>query len=127
MADQPKGEIEILARLLAPLAGAESHGIATRLLSVFGSLSKLLAAEEAELLLVTGNRADLTCKIRLLGELVRQTVWGGPSRRIRLSSPESVLEHVAQEMLTLRVETLRVLFLDAANHLIADVTPIGCR
>lgn len=120
MAHDGSGEVHTLAQLIAPLAGSEALAIASRLVSAFGGVRALLDADEALVKRVSGGRSDIACKIRLLGQLVAQTLEPERDRQQPVRSPQDVLDRLGDSMRALRVETLRGLFLDARNLVIAD-------
>jgi DNA repair protein RadC len=113
-------DAEILARLIAPLAGAEARDRAHRLLAQFGGLARLFQAPEAALQAASRDRPDIAFIVGLLSRLVDRATGVQGKLGAILSSPESVLHYLGREMERLRVETLRVLFLDGDNRLLAD-------
>jgi DNA repair protein RadC len=110
---------EILAKLIAPIAPAQAQRISKDLIRDFGTLPRVFAAFEngAQHSIMPANVSNyLRILKHLLSRLLRLDVSQDPI----LSSTDSVLAYLHNEMSHLERETLRVLFLDAGNRLIHE-------
>ncbi len=94
--------------------------MAHRLLSRFGGLAGLFRRQDGELNEAVGQRPDILHQLRLLGELVGETLRGRAEQQALFPTPETVIDFVRFDMLGRRRETLRVFYLDASNHLLSD-------
>jgi DNA repair protein RadC len=110
-----------LVELLRPL-GAGAEAWAARLIARFGSLAAVLAADPGEQsrTLVDGDAA-----VRLLATVrgamlhaLRSAAYAGPV----LADSGALIDYLTLDMGRLATERLRVLFLNARNHLLFDET-----
>jgi DNA repair protein RadC len=94
-----------------------AHG----LLSRFGGLAGLFSGQDGELAEAVGQRPDILHQLRLLGDLVGETLRGrAEQQQVLFPTPETVIDFVRFDMLGRRRETLRVFYLDSGNHLLSD-------
>lgn len=85
----------------------------------FGDLTRVLLADFAELVSVTGS-ANEAKKIKAIFDMAARLAAPRPPNTITLSDCPSLVCYLQAAMGNHRVETLRVLFLDTHNRLIED-------
>ncbi len=117
-------DVELLAILLGTgTRGADALEVARRLLAEFDSLSGLARTPVSRIARERGigraKAVHLAASFELGNRLARERV-----ERARIDRPERVYELLGGEMRTLRVETLRVILLDARYRLVR-VQPIS--
>jgi DNA repair protein RadC len=112
---------QILVELLRPFGPAAARS-ADRLIEAFGSLSGVLAAGPAAQARVLGKQADVARHLDAVREAMHHALrckaFAGPV----LGDSEALLSYLAFDMAHLPVERLRILYLNAANRLLADET-----
>lgn len=113
-------ESEILSRLLGPFAGEQAPELAESLLTRFDGLAGLFCGRDGDLAEAVGHRPEILHQLRLLEDLVGETLRGRAERQALFPTPESVIDFVRFDMLGRRRETLRIFFLDSDNHLLSD-------
>jgi DNA repair protein RadC len=89
------------------------------LIGRFGDLTRVLIADFAELVSVTGSAAEAK-KIKAIFDMAARFAAPRTPNTIPLSDCPSLVSYLQAAMGNRRVETLRVLFLDTHNRLIKD-------
>lgn len=113
------GEAEILTLILSRSAGSRAGTLSAALLERFGCVARVCGATLAELRPVAGKSAAL--ELRLLADLMRRVLEFEVRKRPLLSSWSAVHAYLRATLAGRSRECFRVLFLDKANQLIADV------
>jgi DNA repair protein RadC len=110
----------ILADLLRPIANIDADRVARRVIGHFGSLPAALAAPRREQLRAAGGDLSVVQQLRAVHQAMIR------ARRLALDSlpvignERAVLDYVAAVQGADIVESVRVLYLDARNHLIRE-------
>jgi DNA repair protein RadC len=107
---------ELLAAVLS-----EDHdpALRERLLQKFGNVSQILLADFAELVRVTGSNL-VARKLKAIFDMATRLAASNDARSEAFHDCLSLVRYLQAAMGKRRVETLRVLFLDTHNRLIAD-------
>ncbi|WP_404373715.1 RadC family protein [Sphingomonas sp. MMS24-J45] len=108
-----------MVALLDQVEGAAAGAIADALIREFGSLPELFAASSAQHLRVTGSDRVVALLAATRDVLKRATTARLETRPI-LATSGDLRDYLRVHIAYQRVETVRVLFLDAARRLIAD-------
>ena len=111
-------ELDTLALILTRSSRADPWTPAGALLARFGCLPRVLGATLPELRQVVRDPAALD--VRLFAEVMRHVLEFRIRRRPLLSSWSAVHDYLRAALAGRSREQFRVLFLDKANHLIAD-------
>ncbi len=110
------------ASLLANLLGSGWNSLSIdALLKHFGDLPRLLLADFAELVSVTGSFSDATV-LKAVRQSAMRLLDLDDSEARTLDNSESLVRYLTGSMAGLRVETFRVIFLDTHNSILADET-----
>jgi len=108
-----------MVELLRPF-GPDSRRWADSLIDAFGSLAGVLAAGQAAQRVVLGRNAAAAQHLETIREAMlhalRCDAFTGPV----LGDSEALLSYLAFDMAGLATERLRILYLNAANRLLAD-------
>jgi len=112
-------EAEVLTLILSRSAGSRAGSLSVALLERFGCVARVCGATLEELRPVAGKSAAL--ELRLLADLMRRVLEFEVRRRPLLTSWSTVHAYLRATLAGRSRECLRVLFLDRANQLIADV------
>lgn len=112
-------EAEVLTLILSRSAGSRAAALSAALLERFGCLARVWGATLPELQPVAGRAAAL--ELRLLADLMRRGLEFEVRKRPLLTSASAVHAYLRATLAGRSRECFRVLFLDKANQLIADV------
>ena len=107
---------ELLATVLSE---AHDPALRNRLLQKFGNVSRILLADFHELVRVTGSELEAR-KLKAIFDMATRLAASDDGRSEVLHDCPSLVRYLQAAMGKRRVETLRVLFLDSHNRLIAD-------
>ncbi|WP_308916150.1 RadC family protein [Jannaschia sp. LMIT008] len=114
-------DYELLEMLLfAPLARVDTKPLAARLLKRFGTLAGVLSADAAALREVAGAGPAVVEALRLAEAVSHRMARSSVMQRPVLSRWDDVLRYLRTAMAHRGTESLRVLYLDRKNVLIAD-------
>jgi DNA repair protein RadC len=109
---------QALQHLVRRCMRAGADATAARLLQRFGSLAAVLAAEEAQLLVLVSAR--VAAELQLIHDLTCRVAAAQLARRTVISSWSALTAYLKLTMAHREREAFRVLFLDKKNQLIAD-------
>ena len=112
-------EAQVLTLVLSRSVGSRAGSLSLALLERFGCLARVCGATLAELRPVAGNAAAL--EIRLLADLMRRVLEFEVRKRPLPTSSSAFHAYLRATLAGRSRECFRVLFLDKANQLIADV------
>lgn len=114
-------DYEILEMLLfASSPRKDVKPLAKNLIQRFGSLSKVFAANNAELKQVAGMNNTAIASIKLIPEAVGRMLYADAKEKPIISSWNKLIDYLRAEMGGLKEEQFRVLFLNSKNMLIAN-------
>jgi DNA repair protein RadC len=94
--------------------------LAERLVSRFGSLGETLAAGRSERLAILEEATSVEVTLQCVRSALHQILRGRLMERPVLRNEQRVLDYLRGVMAYEKVERFRVLFLNAANELLAD-------
>lgn len=118
---EPLSDAELLAVFLGTgMRGKTAVDVARALLARFGSVSALLAADQASLCEHSGFGVARYCQMRAMLELVRRGLREEMGQRDALGSPAAVRDFLRLKLRDLPHEVFVGLFLDAQNRVIAE-------
>lgn len=109
--------LEAIVRIARP---RQSKEIAGKLLDRFGSLGDVLAAGRVRRRAILSDLPDVELALQSLHQAMLDMLSGDISNRPVLSSDRAVLDYLKVHMAFERIEHFRVMFLNAANGLLAD-------
>ena len=114
-------DAELLAVVLRTgVKGKPVMEIARGLLSRFGGISGIVAAERTTICAVEGLGAARYCQLRAMVELMRRALREEIGRRSFLGSPAAVRDYLCFRLRDLGHEVFLGLYLDAQNRVIGD-------
>ena len=106
--------------LLTTVLSEDNHpGLLGRLLYAFGSIPQILLADMSELVRVTGSEIE-SKKLKAIFYMATRLAASSEDENEAFHNCSSLVRYLQVAMGKRRVETLRVLFLDTHNRLIAD-------
>jgi DNA repair protein RadC len=108
--------------LLSRLTGG-SHDLAAALLERFGTAARALNADAGDLLRCPGMEPSMLATFETVRAAVAAVLRPDVSERPILSAWNTLLDYLRATMGHAPVETLRVLYLNRKNQLIAEETP----
>lgn len=111
--------LEAIIRLTCP-QDPSAAGLAQRLIECFGSLGDVLAASTTDRRAILAERPQIEGALQAVSLAIIQVLQARFSQRQILSCDNSVIDYLRVRMAFDRIERLRVLFLNATNHLLAD-------
>ncbi len=118
---QALSDTELLAVFLRTgVRGKTAVDLARALITRFGSLSAILAAERAVLCEQRGFGVARFCQMSAMMELVRRALREDMARRDALGSPGAVRDFLRLKLRDLPHEVFVGLYLDAQNRVIGD-------
>lgn len=113
-------DCELLAVILRTgIKGRPALDLARDLVTRFGGVAPLLAADAASLARAPGIGPARAAELRAAVELVRRALLEEVARRDALASPDAVRDYLRLILSQLPHETFVVLFLDSQNRLLA--------
>ncbi len=113
-------DAELLAIFLRTgVSGKSAVDLARELLTRFGSLSALCAADEQALCEQIGMGQAKYAQLQAVMEMARRALMEKIARGSALNSPSAVREYLRLRLQALQHEVFVVLFLDAQNRIIA--------
>lgn len=110
------GDEELLA---AVLSEEQDPALRDRLLQKFGNVPRILLADFADLVRVTGSEL-VARKLKAIFDMATRLAASSDAKSEAFHDCLSLVRYLQAAMGKKRVETLRVLFLDTHNQLIAD-------
>lgn len=114
------GTSELLAIILnTGMRGETVTDMAERLLVQHGGLRGLMRMDLVELAAVKGVGEAKAAKVKAAFELGRRLAVLGDGERLRVESPEDIVNLVGVEMAALEQEQLRVVLLDTKHRILA--------
>ena len=114
-------DAELLAIFLrVGVAGKSAVDLARDLLTTFGSLNGIFAANEEELTQVHGIGSSKYVQLQAIFEMSRRALNEQMQVKSVLSSPQKVRDYLCLTLGSLAREVFVVLFLDAQNRLVAS-------
>jgi len=111
---------KILAELLLPVSGAEADQMSGRVIDHFGSLPAALSAPRREQLRAAGGDERVVQQLRAVRQATVRSRRLALEHRPIIGNERAVLEYLMVVQGAELIETVRVLYLDARNHLIRD-------
>lgn len=114
-------DYEVLEYLLfAAQARGDTKPVAKALLKRFGSLAAVLNADPGALRNVAGMGEASAASLKIVALAARRMARGEIAQKPVLGSWQALLDYLAIDMAHLTVERVRVLYLNAQNHLVLD-------
>lgn len=114
-------DYELLEMMLfAASPRADTKPLAKRLLKHFGSLSKVLAASQSELMKVEGMGEAAVCCLQIIHSVQERMLKEEASHSTVIQSWSSLLDYCRVSLGQRKIEEFRVLFLNHKHALLAD-------
>lgn len=110
----------VLAQVIATVEPENSVRLADALLKEFGSIGRILSESNEALLRVVGGQNAVVQLLLAAKNLLMAELESDVPKQLVSATDEKLIKYLQAGMGSLAVETLRVLFLDNANHLIGD-------
>ncbi|GAA0473391.1 hypothetical protein GCM10009096_13370 [Parasphingorhabdus litoris] len=110
----------VLAELLASVAPDQAVLLADALLDEFGSIGAILSESEEALRRVIGSQDAVIRLLIATEKLLMAQLQNELPKKLISATDEKLIRYLQASMGSLAEETMRVLFLDNANHLIRD-------
>lgn len=112
--------IEFLMPAGAGISHKKARILAKRLFHEFGSINRLIYADKEELIQMTGIDKSIWFFCALMKEIVKRTLKYEIKDQNIINNYESLVNYLRSTMGCLKVEQLKILFLNKKNILIAD-------
>ncbi len=122
----PSAEIEdirdrsILAELIKSVAPEKAVVLSDALLTEFGSIGRILSESEEALRRVLGSHDAVINLLMAAEKLFTAQLQNGLPKKLVSATDSKLINYLQGSMGSLANETMRVLFLDNANHLLKD-------
>ncbi len=119
--DSALADYELLEFLLfGSIRRADTKAVAKELLRRFGSLAAVISADPAALQQVRGIGQASAAQLKSVGLAARRMARSEIKGKPVLGSWQSLIDYLTVDMAHLKVERVRVLYLDAKNRLVDD-------
>ncbi|MEP2103584.1 MAG: JAB domain-containing protein [Parasphingorhabdus sp.] len=109
-----------LAQLIASVAPDQASALSDALLNEFGSIGRILSESEEALRRVLGSQNAVIGLLIATEKLFMAQLRNELPKKLISTTDEKLIRYLQASMGSLAIETMRVLFLDNANHLISD-------
>ncbi len=122
----PSAEVEsqrdrsALAQLIASVAPNQAAAISDALFREFGSIGRILSESEEALRRTIGSHYAVINLLMATERLFMARLQNELPKKLISATDEKLIRYLQASMGSLAIETMRVLFLDNANHLIND-------
>lgn len=113
-------DVALAAALLSLVLPGDPGGLAARAVERFGSFAGLVSAPVRELLAMPGLGPHSVAALKLVHAAALRASQAGLMRRVVLDDMARLADYLSAVLARERIEQFRVLFLDAAQCLIAD-------
>lgn len=110
----------VLAQLIAAVEPDDSMILADALLTEFGSIGRVLSESNEALQRVVGEQLAVVQLLMAAKKLLMVELESDVPKKLVSATDEKLIRYLQAGMGSLANETLRVLFLDNANHLVGD-------
>lgn len=110
----------VLAQLIASVAPEKAAILSDALLTEFGSIGRILSESEEALRRVLGSHEAVINLLMATEKLFMAQLQNDLPKRLVSATDEKLISYLQGSMGSLANETMRVLFLDNANHLLKD-------
>lgn len=111
----------VLAQLIASVVAPEkATALSEALLEEFGSIGRILSESEEALRRVLGSQDAVITLLMATEKLFMAQLQNELPKKLISATDEKLIRYLQVSMGSLATETMRVLFLDNANHLIND-------
>lgn len=115
-----QGDRSALAQLIASVAPNEAAALSDALLKEFGSIGRILSESEEALRRILGSQNAVINLLMATEQLLLAQLQNELPKKLISATDEKLIRYLQASMGSLATETMRVLFLDNANHLIND-------
>lgn len=109
-----------LAQLIASVAPEKAIMLSDALLLEFGSIGRILSESEEALRRILGSHDAVISLLIATEKLFMEQLQNDLPKRLVSATDEKLIRYLQGSMGALATETMRVLFLDNANHLLKD-------
>lgn len=110
----------VLAQLIASVAPEKATTLSEALLTEFGSIGRILSESEEALRRILGAHEAVINLLMATEKLFMEQLQDDLPKRLVSATDEKLIRYLQGSMGALATETMRVLFLDSANHLLKD-------
>ncbi len=117
---ESQGDRSALAQLIASVAPDEAVALSGALLEEFGSIGRILSESEEALRRILGSQTAVINLLMATEQLLLAQLQNELPKKLISATDERLIRYLQASMGSLATETMRVLFLDNANHLIND-------
>ncbi len=117
---ESQGDRSALAQLIASVAPDEAVALSGALLEEFGSIGRILSESEEALRRILGSQTAVINLLMATEQLLLAQLQNELPKKLISATDEKLIRYLQASMGSLATETMRVLFLDNANHLIND-------
>ncbi len=110
----------VLAQLIESVAPEKASILSDALLTEFGSIGRILSETEESLQRVVGAQSAVINLLIATEKLIIAQFQNELPKKLISSTDEKLIRYLQASMGSLATETMRIFFLDTANHLIKD-------
>ena len=110
----------VLAQLIASVAPEKAITLSDALLKEFGSIGRILSESEEALRRILGAHDAVINLLMAAGRLLMAQLQNDLPKKLISATDAKLIRYLQGSMGPLATETMRVLFLDNANHLLND-------
>ncbi|MEH6756189.1 MAG: JAB domain-containing protein [Parasphingorhabdus sp.] len=110
----------VLAQLIASVVPEKAIALSDALLTEFGSIGRILSESEEALRRIIGSHDAVINLLMATERLLMAQLHNDLPKKLVSATDEKLIRYLQGSMASLATETMRVLFLDNANHLLDD-------